>query len=54
VHSISHVAASSELAALILESNEIRRLWPEFNRSQKRYHHQYGLYSFEDQKDTCM
>ena len=50
VHSIKYVCCSSELAALILESNEIRRLWPEFNRSQKRYHHQYGLYSFEDQK----
>jgi DNA polymerase III subunit epsilon len=50
VHRISHKVCSSELAALILESNEIRRIWPEFNRSQKRYHHMYGLYQFEDQK----
>ena len=49
VHRISHKVCSSELAALILESNEIRRIWPEFNRSQKRYHHMYGLYQFEDQ-----
>jgi DNA polymerase-3 subunit epsilon len=34
--------------ALILESQEIRRLWPEFNRSQKKYHHKYGLYTYED------
>ena len=40
---------SSELAALILESVEIRRLWPQYNRSQKKYHHEYGLYTYEDQ-----
>jgi DNA polymerase-3 subunit epsilon len=39
---------SSELAALIVESTEIRRLWPQYNRSQKKYHHEYGLYTYED------
>lgn len=49
IHSVSYKACSSELAALIMESVEIRRLWPQYNRSQKRYHHEYGLYTYEDQ-----
>lgn len=49
VYSITHQVCGSELMALILESAEIRRLWPEYNRSQKRFEHSYGLYSFEDQ-----
>jgi DNA polymerase-3 subunit epsilon len=36
--------------AFILESTEIKKLWPEQNRSQKRFEHVYGLYSFEDSK----
>jgi DNA polymerase III subunit epsilon len=48
VHAVSYKLCSSELAALILESVEIRRLWPQYNRSQKRYHHEYGLYTYED------
>ena len=49
IHSVSYKVCSSELAALILESTEIRRFWPQYNRSQKKYHHQYGLYTYEDQ-----
>jgi DNA polymerase-3 subunit epsilon len=49
VYRISCRECSSELAALILESVEIRRLWPQYNRSQKKYHYEYGLYTFEDQ-----
>ncbi|MFT3934961.1 MAG: exonuclease domain-containing protein [Chitinophagaceae bacterium] len=48
IHSVSYKICSSELAALILESTEIRRLWPQYNRSQKKYHHEYGLYTYED------
>ena len=36
--------------AFILESIEIKKLWPEQNRSQKRFEQAYGLYSFEDNK----
>jgi len=46
--SVSYKTCSSELAALILESVEIRRLWPQYNRSQKKYHHEYGLYTYDD------
>ena len=49
VCSITHQACGNELMALILECTEIRRLWPEHNRSLKRFEHSYGLYSFEDQ-----
>lgn len=50
VYHIRYRECSSELMALILESQEIRRHWPLFNRSQKKYHHRYGLYSYEDSK----
>lgn len=48
VHSITYTQCSTELIAFILESVEIRRLWPEFNNSQKRFTPTYGLYVFED------
>jgi DNA polymerase III subunit epsilon len=40
----------NELHALILESTEIKRLWPLYNRSQKQPQQRYGLYSYEDAK----
>jgi exonuclease, DNA polymerase III, epsilon subunit family len=48
IYSISFQPCSTELMAFILESVEIKRLWPEFNYSQKRYTAAYGLYCFED------
>jgi DNA polymerase-3 subunit epsilon len=39
---------SSDLTASIFESIEIRRLWPKFNKSQKHYERQYGIFMFED------
>ncbi len=48
VCAVSYKPCSSELAALIMESVEIRRLWPQYNRSQKKYHYEYGLYTYED------
>ena len=38
----------SELAALLLESEEIKRHQPLFNRRQRRNFFNYGLYSFTD------
>ncbi|WP_316799330.1 exonuclease domain-containing protein [Pedobacter frigidisoli] len=49
IFSVDYVICGTELMALILEANEIRRLWPENNRSMKRYEHKYDLYAFEDQ-----
>ncbi|CAN5343359.1 exonuclease domain-containing protein [soil metagenome] len=48
IHSISHKVCSTELMAFILESVEIKKLWPQQNRSQKRFEQAYALYSFED------
>lgn len=49
VHSIDYKMCATELMALVLESIEIKRLWPFFNRSQKRFEQTYGLYTLEDQ-----
>ncbi|HUR12197.1 MAG TPA: exonuclease domain-containing protein [Flavitalea sp.] len=48
VHRISYRACSTELMAFILESIEIRRLWPPYNSSLKRFTPVFGLYVYED------
>jgi DNA polymerase-3 subunit epsilon len=49
IHQVSYQECGTELMAFILESVEIRRLWPEHNRAQKRFSHAWGFYLFEDQ-----
>lgn len=49
IHHISFQECGTELMAYILEAVEIKRLWPAFNRSLKRFEHTYGLYLYEDQ-----
>jgi DNA polymerase III subunit epsilon len=49
VHAISFQVTATELMACILESSEIKRLWPEFNFSQKRWEDNFGIYSYLDQ-----
>lgn len=39
---------SSDLVASVFESVEIKRLWPQYNKSQKHYERQYGIFMFED------
>jgi DNA polymerase-3 subunit epsilon len=48
IYHISYQETATELMAFILESIEIKKLWPEQNRSQKRFDQVYGMYSFED------
>lgn len=50
IHRISYKECATELMAHILESTEIRRLWPMYNRSQRGYLPKFGLYVYEDQK----
>ncbi|GEP98599.1 exonuclease domain-containing protein [Chitinophaga cymbidii] len=50
IHSISFEKTGTELMAFILESIEIRRLWPIYNNAQKRIESKYGFYMFEDQQ----
>jgi DNA polymerase III subunit epsilon len=48
IYSITYQTCSTELMAFILESVEIKRLWPQFNNSQKRFAYTFALYMFED------
>lgn len=48
-HGISYQPLPTELMASILESAEIKKKWPLFNASQKRWEEVYGIFRFEDQ-----
>jgi DNA polymerase III subunit epsilon len=49
IYSVSWHECGTELIAFLLECVEIRRLWPIYNRSLKRFEQRYGLYVYEDQ-----
>lgn len=49
-YAISFQPCATELMAHILESTEIKKLWPIFNNSQKRWEDVYGIFCFEDQQ----
>ncbi|MGF2412164.1 exonuclease domain-containing protein [Ferruginibacter sp.] len=48
IHKVTHKECATELEALVLESTEIKRIWPLYNRSQKQPLQKYALYLFED------
>lgn len=48
IYSITYQPCATELMAFILESIEIKRLWPPYNSSQKRFTPAFGLYLYED------
>lgn len=48
IHRISYKECATDLMAQILESTEIRRLWPIYNRSQRGYLPKFGLFVYED------
>ncbi|WP_143306812.1 exonuclease domain-containing protein [Chitinophaga vietnamensis] len=50
IYNITCQETATELMACILESVEIKRLWPIFNYAQKRVEFRYGFYLFEDQE----
>lgn len=49
VYGISFQCCGTELMACILESTEIKKRWPAFNSSQKRWEDVYGIFMYEDQ-----
>jgi DNA polymerase III subunit epsilon len=49
-HAIHFQTCATELMACILESTEIKKLWPIFNYSQKRWEDLYGIFKYEDQR----
>jgi len=48
IHHITYELTGNELIALILESQEIRRLWPKYNMAQKFRVEEWGVYDYED------
>ena len=48
IHHISYELTGNELIALILESQEIRRLWPKYNQAQKFRVEEWGIFDYED------
>ena len=50
VANISFKECANELHALVLESTEIKKLWPKYNYSQKQPAQKFALYSFEDNR----
>lgn len=49
VYAISFQSCGTEMMACILESTEIKKRWPIFNSSQKRWEDIYGIFLYEDQ-----
>jgi DNA polymerase-3 subunit epsilon len=48
IHHITYELTGNELIALILESQEIRKLWPKYNQAQKFRVEEWGIYQYED------
>ncbi len=49
IHDITFTVTGSELIALLLESDEIKKLWPIYNQAQKRTRGAFGLFAYHDQ-----
>lgn len=47
IHSISFEVCATEFMALLLECNEIKKLWPTYNRALKRFEPKFGLFEYE-------
>lgn len=45
---VTYKLCATELMAHIVESTEIRKLWPIYNRSQRGYLPKFGLFSYDD------
>jgi DNA polymerase-3 subunit epsilon len=50
IYKVSYKQCATELEAIVLESTEIKRLWPRYNKSQKQPMVKYALYAFEDNR----
>ncbi|MFM1968896.1 MAG: hypothetical protein RL152_273 [Bacteroidota bacterium] len=50
VHKISFKESGNELMMSVMESIEIKRIWPLFNRSQKKFENRVGICSYVDQR----
>lgn len=50
IHDVSWELTGSEFLAYLLETLEIKRLWPKYNRAQKYRSSQWALFQYEDSK----
>ncbi|SEI74376.1 DNA polymerase-3 subunit epsilon [Cyclobacterium xiamenense] len=50
IHAVSFEVTGSELLALLLETLEIKRLWPKYNRSLKVKAASWGIFAYSDQQ----
>ncbi|MEL6626854.1 MAG: exonuclease domain-containing protein [Bacteroidota bacterium] len=50
IHDIAFELTGSELIALLLENEEIKRIQPPFNRAQRRKAYKYGVYTFVNEE----
>jgi DNA polymerase-3 subunit epsilon len=50
IYDVSFKEMDTEFLAALFETIEIKRIWPIYNKSQKHYEHQYGIFMFEDNK----
>ena len=48
IHQVDYTFTGSELIALLLENEEIKRLQPLYNRAQRRQHFKFGVYPEEN------
>lgn len=48
ISNVTFVETGSELVALLMESSEIKKILPKYNRAQRRTHESIGLFSYED------
>lgn len=48
IHHVRYELTGNELIALILEAQEIRRLWPKYNQAQKFRVEEWGVFDYED------
>ncbi len=50
IHDVSYKLTGNEFLALLLETLEIKRLWPKYNRSIKVKSNSWGIFGYEDQR----
>lgn len=48
IYGINYELCGNELIAMLYETHEIQRLWPAYNRMQKRVSWNYGIFQYED------
>jgi DNA polymerase-3 subunit epsilon len=51
IHGITFTECATELMAFILESVEIKKHWPAFNRALKKLEFNFGIYDYQDRND---